>query len=132
MKKKILTVNIFIVFILILPVSNAYNVCMDVESESRDNLIDKSLDDYKEIITLIDGTCDNVTTKGIYIKRDVVFQAGDDTELEISGFYRPWNYFNEVDVIYIYAPVYFGAIFSHPGGTTYSIWGFAIGDIEYY
>ena len=132
MNKKILTINIFAAFILLLPISNANNVNTDVASESIDSPDVEPLNDYKEIITFIDGTCNNVTTKGIYIKRDVAFQAGENTGLKISGYYHPWNHFNEINVIYIHAPIYLGVIFSHPGGTTYSIWGIALGDIEYY
>ena len=90
------------------------------------------LDDYKEIITFIDGICDTVTCKGIYIKRDVTFQAGENTGVEISGFYRPWIYFKEINVVYIHAPIFIGVIFSYPpDGMPSRIWGIAIGDIEW-
>jgi hypothetical protein len=97
----------------------------------KDNNEIEPLDDYEEIITFIDGTCNNVTTKGIYIKRDVTFQAGENTGLEISGYYRPWNHFNEVNVVYIHAHLYIGVIYSYYGDMTYRIWGIAIGNIDW-
>ena len=100
-------------------------------SKENNNKI-KSIEDYEEIITFIDGICDAVTCKGIYIKRDVTFQAGENTGLEISGFYRPWIYFKEINVVYIHAPIYIGVIFSYPpDGMPSRIWGIAIGNIEW-
>ena len=130
MKKQIFLFGI--ISMLFVPMTSAVNIISDVNDESEENYEIKSLDDYKEIITFIDGTCNNVTSKGIYIKRDVTFQGGEDTGLKISGYYRPWNHFNEINVIYIHAPIYIGVIFPHPPeGLSYSIWGFALGDIEW-
>lgn len=131
MKKHLLIIGICIV-ILLIPISSAIDINTDVDDEARKNFEAEPLDEHKEIITLIDGTCNDVTSKGIYIKRDVILQGGGTTSLEISGFYRPWNHFNELNVIYIHAPLFIGSIFSHPGGSTYSIWGIALGDIEWY
>lgn len=117
---------------LFVPMTSAVDIISDVNDESEENYEIKPLDDYKEIITFIDGTCKDVTFKGIYIKRDVTFQGGEDTGLEISGYYRPWNHFNEKNVIYIHAPIYIGVIFSHPSGMACSIWGIALGDIEWH
>ena len=131
MKKHLLIICICIV-ILLIPISSAIDINTDVDDEAIKNFYTEPLNDYKEIITFIDGTCNDVTSKGIYIKRDVIFQAGETTWLEISGYYRPWNHFNEINVIYIHAPLFIGVIFPHPGGTTYSIWGIALGDIEWH
>ena len=130
MKKHLLIIGICIV--LLIPISSAIDINTDVDDESEENYEIKPLDDYKEIITFIDGTCKDVTSKGIYIKRDVTFQGGEDTGLKISGYYRPWNHFNEKNVIYIHAPIFIGALFFHPSGLAYSIWGFALGDIEWH
>ena len=131
MKKNLLIISICIV-ILLIPISSAVDINTDVDDEARENFEIEPLDDYEEIITFIDGTCNDVSSKGIWIKRDVIFQAGGTTGFEISGYYRPWNHFNEINVIYIHIPLYLGVIFSHPGGTTYSIWGIALGDIEWH
>ena len=130
MKKHLLIIGICIV--LLIPISSAIDINTDVDEEARENPEIEPLDDYKEIITFIDGTCNDVTSKGIYIKRDVTFQGGEDTGLKISGYYRPWNHFNEKNVIYIHAPIFIGALFFHPSGLAYSIWGFALGDIEWH
>ncbi len=117
---------------LLIPISSAVDINTDVDDDARENPETEPLDDYEEIITFIDGTCKDVTFKGIYIKRDVTFQGGEDTGLKISGYYRPWNHFNEKNVIYIHAPIYIGVIFSHPSGMADSIRGIALGDFEWH
>ena len=110
----------------------SYNQKTQLSISTKDTNEIEPLDDYEEIITFIDGLCNTVTYKGIYIKRDVTFQAGENTGLEISGFYRPWNYFKEINVVYIHTPIYIGVIFSYPpDGFPSRIWGIAIGDIEW-
>ena len=131
MKKHLLIICICIVIWLI-PISSAIDINTDVDDDARENFETEPLDEHKEIITFIDGTCNDVTSKGIYIKRDVILQAGGTTWLEISGFYRPWNHFNEINVIYIHAPLFIGSIFFHSDSMKYSIWGIALGDIEWH
>ena len=131
MKKHLLIICICIV-ILLIPISSAVDINTDVDDESRENFEIETLDDYEEIITFIDGTCNDVTSKGIYIKRDVTFQAGESTWFEISGYYRPWVHFNEINVIYIHAPLFIGVIFYRGVGLAYSVWGVALGDIEWH
>ena len=130
MNKKIVIASLFATLMLMIPITTVVSINSDVNYESRENYEIKPSNDYQEIITFIDGTCYDVITKGIYIKRDVTFQGG---WLDISGYYRPWNHFNEIDVVYIHAPIYIGIIFSHaPKADSYSIWGFALGDIEWH
>ena len=81
MKKHLLIIGICIV-ILLIPISSAVDIITDVDDKSRENSEIETLDNYEEIITFIDGTCNDVTTKGIYIKRDVTFQAEK---------YRAWD-----------------------------------------
>ena len=95
-QRNILAIGIIVLFIGFSVVSSAVDINTDVDDEARENFETEPLDDYEEIITFIDGTCNDVTKKGIYIKRDVTFQAGVTTWLEISGYYRPWNHFNEI------------------------------------
>ena len=132
MNKKILISSLFATLMLLVPMTSAVDINSDVNDESRKNYEIEPLDDYEEIITFIDGTCNGITKKGIYIKRDVIFQAGGTTGFEISGYYRPWVHFNEINVIYIHAPLFIGVIYNHFGGTTYSVWGIALGDIEWH
>jgi hypothetical protein len=132
MNKKILIASVFATLMLTVPTTSVVGVNSDRNDDSKENYEIDTLDDYEEIITFIEGTCNNVTFKGIYIKRDVTLHGGENTGLEISGYYRPWNYFNEIDVIYIHVPIYIGIIFSYPSGMTCSILGFAFGDIEWH
>ena len=50
---------------------------------------------------------------------------------EETGYYLPWNHFNEVNVVYVHAPLYIGVIYSYYGDMTYRIWGIAIGNIDW-
>lgn len=79
--KKILIASLFATIILLVTISSAVYEKVDVDDEANDNYEIKPLDDYEEIITFIDGTCNNATSKGIYIKRDVTFQGGENTGL---------------------------------------------------
>jgi hypothetical protein len=131
MDKKILIANLFVCVLLFTPIVIAKNTNKNVFNEIIKNPEIKSLDNYEEIITLIEGTADGAQINKRGLIRDIEFYAGGGTWLEIDGWRKPfWESYHEINVIYIHAYRFIGITRRIAPGIG-MVHGIAIGNIDW-
>jgi hypothetical protein len=100
-------------------------ILQPLSKSTEDNNKIEQMDNNKEIITWIEGINCRISFKGhgFFIFYNLEIWASSDG-LFIEGLRRPFCKFNEIEVSYIYAPIFIGTLKGFQQG-------FAIGNIEW-
>ena len=98
----------------------------------EDNNKNEPVDDYEEIITIIDGVCKSVTREGFYYNEPISMHA--DYFIVIKGLKKPFSgdfgIFFEEYPSYVKASRFYGWAYVF-APREIDVWGFAIGNIDW-